>query len=351
MRSSREIVAEAWHLTIEHRSRLFRLGFVPAFFSILATAIYVYYQVQAFRYSPIFSEGDEHFQIEFALRMFDFITQSTVVLIVSLLAIITLLIGWFFAPMLCRAAITHLVAQAWRGEKVEHGFSSALFHFFPIFEIALLKRGLAPLSFITEIAFIARNLTGGLRLLSPLLLFFAAIGGIFLFFSLFTNQAIMLRDQGFAASISTSFKTVIQNFSQTLRILILFLLVELRVVVNVLIVLFLPIALAGLTGLFAGMVSDTVGMVIAIVFFLILIFLAAYLTGILFVFSEAMWTVAFLHFHQEETSESPLATPTDRPLLQPEQTSYQIHSFSPDGSRHEPALPDRHPSFPSQQHS
>ncbi len=301
MKSSREIVAEAWRLTIAHRAKLFKYGFVPAFFSIIVTGLYVYYQIEAFRHSKLFSGVQDHgFWVDYSLAILEFTTQSPLVLAFSIFVTITILLGWFFAPMMCRAAIAHLVAQSWRGEKMEHGFTKALFHFFPILEISLMKNALTPITFISEIFFIARNLTGALRFLMPLLIFLSIVGLIGLFFCSFTTQAIMLRDKGFTPAISQSFKTVAENISQTFRIMILFLLVELRVIINVLIVLFLPIALAALTGLFATLASEMIGIIIAAVFFFVLVFIASYLTGILFVFSEAMWTIAFLHFHGEE---------------------------------------------------
>ncbi len=334
MKTSREIVAEAWHLTIEHRAKLFRYGFVPSFFSILVTAMYVYYQVQAFRYSPLFSDGKEHFQIAIARDLLGFTTQSTLVFSLSLFAVIVLLIGWYFAPMLCRAAIVQLVTQARNGEKVERGFSSSLLRFFPIFQISLLKRSLAPFSFLTEFGFVARNLTGGIMLIAPLLFFFGVIGLIFLFFASFTTQVIMLKGEGFAGAIKISFQTVLQNFGQTFKIMLLFLFVELRVILNVLIVLFLPIALVGLTGVFASMASQTVGIVIAGLVLLALIFIAAYLTGILFVFSEAMWTIAFLHFSEnqdaveEQSSLPPTSTAISPQSASEASTDYNVVSYT-----------------------
>ena len=302
MTTSREIVAEAWQLTLAHRNTLFVYGFVPALFSILITGVYIYYQVEAFRHSALVSAEAENLLLDMGRLLLQFATQSPAVLALSALVVVIILVGWLFAPMLARGAIAHLIAQAWRGERLGGGMRAALDRFFTLFEVSLAKGALAPLTFLSEFFFIARNIPGTLRILAPFLAFLLVVGMVGLFFTSFTTQAIMLQRRPFATAISESFRTVAEHFWQTIRLLILFLLVELRVIVNVLIVLLLPVALVALTGVFAGMFAEGIGIAISVLCFAVLLVLAAYLTGFLFVFSEAMWTVAFLHFHYEHNA-------------------------------------------------
>ncbi len=298
MKSAKEIVAEAWHITVEHRNVLFRFGFIPSFFSILVTGWYVFYQVQAFRYSPFFSEEHSDFLIPFLLKVLDILGADSRIMTLSIILLIFILLGWFFAPMLCQGAIAHLVAQARSGRKMERGFFNAFFRFFPLLEITVLKRGMQPVSFFTEFSFVGRHLPGTVPLVSPILIFFVVLGLIVLFFCSFTTQAIILRDMKFTGAIGMSFRVVVENFAKTLKILVLFLLVELRVLVNILVVFTVPIVVVSVTGLFAQFLSDQAGIIIAIVILIVLVLMAAYLTGILFVFSEAIWTIAFLEFIQ-----------------------------------------------------
>lgn len=323
LKSAREIVAEAWHITIGHRDQLFWLGIIPAFFSILVTGVSVYYQVQAFRHSPLFSDRREHYFFDLVQTMWNFLNQSTLVMSFSLAILVIVLAGWFFVPMICKAAITHLVGQAWRGEKLEKGLSTAFSNFFPIFEITALKRGLTPLTFFTEWSFITRNLNQSTRFITPIILFFMAIGMVVMFLFLFTTQAIILREERFSGAIVASFRAVADNLFRTFRVLMLFLLVELRVIINVVIVLLLPIILAGLTGIFAGLMNHTVGVIITLCLLLTLVLIAAYLTGVLFVFSEAMWTVAFLEFQAEK----------QRAVLVPEQKTEKKPAYLPTGEQ------------------
>lgn len=233
--------------------------------------------------------------------IWEFISQNGWFLGGSILLLIFILLGWFFVPFLCRGAITHLVSQIKHGKEPQYGFSTALFHFFPLFEMSLLKRGLEPVTFFTEFSFVARNLgIGAGQLVLPVLYFFAVLGLICLFFFNFTTQMIMLRDREFTSSISNSFRMVIANFGKVFKLLLLFFLVELRVLLNVVIVIVLPLFLAGVTGVFASLFSEQVGIIIGGVITFGLVLLTAYLTGILFVFSEAIWTIAYYEFDKAE---------------------------------------------------
>jgi len=146
LKSAKEIVAEAWHITILHRNKLFRLGFVPAFFSIFVTAWYLFYQIQSFRHSPLFSDEKNEFLFSFLLDIWNIISTNNTTLLFSVILLIIILLGWFFTPILCRAAVVHLVARSKMGGEMRRGFMSALLHFFVLFEIATVKHALEPIS-------------------------------------------------------------------------------------------------------------------------------------------------------------------------------------------------------------
>jgi len=317
LKSAKEIVAEAWHITILHRSKLFRLGFAPAFFSILVTAWYLFYQVQSFRYSPLFSDGGGDFLFSFLTETWHIINTSNVILILFVGFLIIILLGWFFAPLLCRAAIVHLVARSKTGGEMRRGMMSALLHFFVLFEMAALKHVMEPISFFTEFSFVARHIPNAISFITPILVFFAVLGMSALFLLSYTNQAIMIREESFIGAITCSARMVLENLGKTFKILILFLLVELRVVMNIFVILALPIIFASITGIFAYLFSDQIGIILAVIILVALIFLAAYISGILFVFSETIWTVAFLELY-ERTFEKPLLEKEEEiPELEP----------------------------------
>lgn len=306
MKSAKGIVATAWHITLDNRKKLFKFGFIPSFFSILITGWYIFYQIQAFRHSAFFhaEKNSNEFWMHFAFNIWGVIGQNSTTFIFSIIIFLIILGGWFFIPMLCRAAITQMVGQAWRGEPLEKGFSTALLQFFPLFEINATKRALEPISFITELSFVVRHIPQAIPLLTPLLLFFGVIGIIGLFFLIYTTQIIVLHHANFIEAVKESCSTVLKNFTMTLKILVLFFLVELRIVLNILLILAVPVIIATATGVFATLFSHTIGIVIGVFVFFLLFLLTAYLTGIIFVFSEAILTVAFLELKKDSFSFS-----------------------------------------------
>jgi hypothetical protein len=301
LRRPKHIVALAWNITVQNRAILFKLGFIPSFFSILVTAWYIFYQIQSWRHSPWFSDDSENeFLLGFLLDVWSVVSSNISLLIGSALFLIIVLLGWFFVPMICRAAIIDLTGKYWRGEPMEKGVSSGVFHFFPMFTMNAFTGSLQPTTFYTEFSFLVRHIPQAASLILPPLLFLGSVGLITLFFLPFATQAIMLKDRKFITAITDSFKLVVENPGRTIKIMLIFILVELRVVLNVLLVLALPFVIAAATGLFASFFSEQIGMLLAICLFFVLVLTAAYLTGILFVFTEVVWTVAFLVFSGEE---------------------------------------------------
>lgn len=51
----KEIISQAWEITNEEKSKLFAYGFIPSFFGVIVGMVYLAYQVNAFRISPLFS--------------------------------------------------------------------------------------------------------------------------------------------------------------------------------------------------------------------------------------------------------------------------------------------------------
>ena len=300
MKSAKSIIAKAWHLTLEHRDKLFKLGFVPSFFSILVSAIFIFYQIQSFRDSVIFDDERAHHMIAVILFIWNFISSSTVAFLGSLAVVIVVLLFWFFAPILCSGAIAFYVGQLRRGKPLEGGIVRSLMHFFSLFEMTLLKRGLYPLSFFSEFSFVSRNISLGAGIMIvPVLTFFGVLGMFILFLLAFTTATIILLNKSFAGSIGASTKVVMSNFKTSFMIAMIILLIELRVLLNVLIVFAIPVLIMTIIGLTTAYLNMTATIILALSLGFLATVAAAYLTGILFVFSEVIWALAFLELAGE----------------------------------------------------
>lgn len=301
MKSAREIVLEAWRLILIYRERLFWLGFVPSLLSLLVSAGYIFYQAQAFRNSPLFEEKENGFLVTLSHYLWNFLGADTLGFFSGTGFVLLILAGWILISMLCRAAIAHAIANARKGEEIQDPVGKSLEQFSPLFLVALLKRGLEPTAFFTEWSFTARNAgVSAASFASPLLIFLAILSSLSLFFLSFTTQAIIFKKKDFSKSLFFSAQLVSTHLGFCLRLLVLFFLIELRVVLNVLVVLLIPLLLLGFGGFLAHFLSPQIGFFLGGSLTVLLLFTTAYLTGILFVLSEAIWTLSFLELEEKK---------------------------------------------------
>ena len=300
MQNSKKIVARAWNLVIRHRKILFSLGFWPSFFSIFISGFWIFYQIQAFRFSTIFSDGQTHFTFELIAEIWKIVSQNTVIFSVSLVLLLVILIGYFLIPIICRGAIISLISQAAQEKEPKNGIPNSIFNFLQLFELNALKSGMSLKIFFTEFSFAIRNLgIGSITILLPVFSFFALLGILANFLLSFALPAVIIKKQNFSGSIATSTRVVLENIRQTFFLMFIIFLIELRVIFNFLIFLSLPFFFISATGFFATAFSQNLGFFLGGMIFLILAILLAYLTGILFVFSEAIWAIAFLEFSKK----------------------------------------------------
>ncbi len=291
--SPKLVIAEAWEITRDHNKRLFWYGFIPAFFGMIVGTVYVLYQAVAFRHYFL-GEKDKVNYLEIFSRAWDFIFTSQIpTWLIITVAVITL-IGYVFFPVFSRGALVFLIEKIIKGEEPEKEIQTGFMRFIPLFEYSAVKNAVDPKSFFTEASFVLRNLGSGLfRLFLIPLIVFSFFGLIALFFFAYVPQIIVLQREGLMTGITRSSKLAFTYFTETLTLFLLFLLIELRVLINIIIILFLPIAVFAISGFFAAKLLTGVGIVLSVIVGLILLTFASLLSGTLEIFSVAIWTIAF----------------------------------------------------------
>lgn len=290
--SPKLVVAEAWELTKDYKKQLFWYGFIPAFFGMLVGTVYVLYQIAAFRHFILQEQDTVDYGAIFQQSWEFLIADGTPTTLIIILALITLL-GYFIIPVICKSALIFYISKIQKGEDMEKGVQVGLLRFLPLFEFTLLSSAASPKSFFTEASFIMRNLgTGMFRLLMPVFIVFTVFGLVALFFFAYAPQMIVLEKKGPISAVSSSAKLVFNYFSETFRLFLLIMLIELRVLLNIAIILLVPVVVVWITGLFAAFLQGF-GIFLAGVSALFLISLAAVISGTLEIFSTAIWTIAF----------------------------------------------------------
>ena len=171
----------------------------------------------------------------------------------------------------------------------------SLLHFLPLFEYRMLLRAFSLFGILTEISFIVRNLgTGALEILIiPFtLVFFIGLALLLLF--TYSEYYIIIDGTGMMSAIGSSVRLVIRHWQHTFLMLILMLLITIRIFLNIILVLLIPAMIILSTGILAAFALAKIGFVIGVVVGLVGLYFAAYLGGILEVFSSSVWVFTFL---------------------------------------------------------
>ena len=283
---AKAIVREAWEITT-HEKQLLKFGFWPSFFGILVGGTYTFYQIDAFGRSEIFYNKTF---IDFSALFSQLVSlmHNNIWLFVGLIALILfIVVSYIFVPIVCTGALVHKISYIHKEKDAK------------LFEMSLLKNGMKPISFFTEWSFIIRNLgVSSAGLLTPFLILFTIIGSILLFLFAFTSQFIVIEKSQFANSIVKSIKLVIQNIGTTFSLFLIIILIELRVILNIAVILFIPIVIFWISGLFATM-FNILSIVSTSIVVLALVSITAYITGALSVFAHGIWTIAYMDFKEK----------------------------------------------------
>lgn len=301
-KGAKAIAREAWEILLTHKKTFFRLGFLSSFFSLCATSYYFMYQYSVLKSTDFLSKQVEKLSIvAYGEQIQVFATQNNDLFTASIVLLVILFLGWYFIPMLVEGAIANLTHKAVEDKAVRRGMTSALFRFFPLFEAHTIKKLMSVTTFIMIFTLMAQFFDPKMAIVFlPLIIFFATIGMIALFFFSFTTQSIVLEKETFTDSIRRSSSLVLDNFRRTLTILLIILLIELRVLINVVIVLALPFLLVSMSSLFAYFALESAGLIAGAVVAAVAFFITAYLTGILLAYSQIIWSLAFLSFVAED---------------------------------------------------
>ena len=293
---AKKITAKAWYLT-QSNKQLWKFGFIASLFSILVGGSYIFYQVNAFKNSKIFG-GQNSFRNTFS-KILEIRETHPQIFYWAFAFACFVFLGYLIIPIFCSGSLTHLIGKIYKKKTAKHGISKAIFQFLPLMEISALKSSLKPISFFTEFSFIIRNIgVNAAKLLAPVLILFLILGIFLLFFFVFTTPLIILEKNNFSESLKNSSKLVLKNMGTTISLFLIFILIELRVVINVLLIVLLPITFLAVSAFFTQIFLQTTGIIIAFIVAILLIILAAFLTGILYVFSHAIWTIACIEFNE-----------------------------------------------------
>lgn len=135
----------------------------------------------------------------------------------------------------------------------------------------------------------------------PVVVTYYGIAAVVQVFTSFSSFYMVAEDCGFGRAIKKSASLVFMHFTETLWLVLMMALVNLRVIVNAVVVLGVPSGLIFLATSLSGSTWHQFFLWLGILLGVFLIGASAYLTAVLEVFSTSFWERSFTHFLAEES--------------------------------------------------
>lgn len=284
----REIIAEAWAITMREKS-LRRWGFLSSFLETLfATKLLLYqswFLVSYLQGRPIGFFDD-------VIWLSRHVSTGLLISIISTFLVL-LAIEWIF-PNLARGAIIGLTAKAHRKEEMKGGLVLAIYNFFPMLGIHELFVLASLANIITISSLLLRYIDGDVKFfMIGVFVFFWVLSCILKFLASFAEPAVVVKRVSVFAGLGTSFKLILSYTSHVMFLWLLLFVISIRIAFNAILVLLIPALALGLGLLLANILSFQAALLIAIGIGVVLILIASYFFAYLHVFKEAVWTITY----------------------------------------------------------
>jgi len=167
------------------------------------------------------------------------------------------------------------------------------------------------------------------KIMWPVILIYSIFSILIGAFTVFAPYYVVHEDASFQQAIKRSVGLVFLNFWQTLGLFLLILLVNIRVIINAVLVIGVPVGVITLAVRFTGSNWQWLMVGGGVLLSLVMLALASYLTGMLEVFSVAYWEKAFMEMRAaqeklKQESEAPEPASVDDVVQQQIATAEQI---------------------------
>jgi len=292
--NSRDIVRKAWQITQVHLKKLIWYGAVPSFFTVLVSSVYMAYQYHAFKTSALFSDTTEAHVFDTAKTGWELASGHVALTIILIILAIIVIFCYVILPPIFNGTLIQAIMRIHKFEPIDGSVEVGVRRFFPMFEFGILTGSFSITTLFTESSFILRWWGESIFFVTlPILLFIAVVGIIVTFLFTYSEYFIVLKGLPLVKSVIESSVLVISNLRRTVLIFILMLLISVRIILNVLLVLIIPMSIVFLTSYFATSFYTIVGLVLFGIFGIGVLLVSSYLLGLFHIFATAVWVLTF----------------------------------------------------------
>ncbi len=299
----KKIIVDSWRSTQKSKSLIIWFGFLPALFTTTVGIGYMAYQFFAFKKSYLFEDAEDSFFHDVVLFIWDLVKANVSWTLPMILFLVFFAIFYFLVPTIARASAIQAIARrkngqdAGAGTGLRHGIMS----FLPLFEYHLLIKTFAFFSVMFEMSFVLRNLGPVIfKMFLPVFILLLVISFILTLLFTYTDFFIVIDDLGVFKSMKKSVKLVVMNWKHTVLITILMLIIGIRVIIQAVLVLLVPSLIVLITGYITTIALPVTSVIIGGIFGFVALLVAAYLNGIVDIFSYTVWTYTFLELSSEK---------------------------------------------------
>lgn len=299
----KQIITDSWKSTQGDKRVIFWLGFIPALFSTTVGVGYMLYQFFSFKKSFLFNDHDESFIGEVLDVFWTFLKGHNSWIGPLIIFGIIFGICYLVLPTLSKAAAIQTIARKRNGQDagVSVGIRYGIMSFLTLFEYHLVIKTFAFFSIMTEMSFVLRNLGVNIfQMLIPFFILFLLISLLLTLLFTYADFFIVIDDEGVFDSMKKSAKLVIMHWKHTFFVTLLMIMIGFRIVIQVVFVFLIPALVILITGYLATITLPITGIIVGGIVGGIALILAAYLNGVVDVFSYTVWTFTFLEVSSEK---------------------------------------------------
>lgn len=299
----KKLIVESWEYTQKNKSLIRWYGFFPAIFTTTVGIGFALYQFFSFKKSYLFSDHHESFFEEAAVFIWEFFTHHLDQSVLMITFVILFALFYLFYPVIAKASAIQMIARNRNGQPatVGTGLRYGIRAFLRLFEYDLLFKTFAFFSVLIEMSFALRNLEPSLFkvLLIPFIIYIFISLLLTLLFT-FAEFFIVIDEDGVFDSMRKSAKLVISHWKHAFFITLLMILIGVRIIIQAVLVFVIPILIVLVMGYATTVVLPTATIILASILGGLGLLLAAYLNGIVDIFSYTVWTYTFLALSEEK---------------------------------------------------
>ena len=281
-------------------------SFIPTFLTTVIGIVYLVYQFFAFKRSHWFDNSDVSFLKEVTTYVIDFFQAHGQLVTPAIALIIVVGIFYLLLPTICLGGLIQITARRRAGQEVKNidGISYGLLSFLVLFKYHLFIKTFSFVGIATEIALILRNFESSiLQFILPVFITVGIFGFLLTLLFTYSEFFIVVSKKGMLEAIGKSTKLVLFNWQHTLLMGILMLFIGVRIIINVVAVLFVPALIIASAGFFATITLKIIGLAIAFMIGFIGLIAVAYFNGIIHMFANTVWTYTFLELTEQEKNK------------------------------------------------